>query len=195
MEWNRTTNCSVNKAMTLIRHFVAVLVLVAAAALSPAWAGDDLDTLFAKLRDPASGAKVLSIEPQIWDAWMHQGSNTENEALAKATQTMNLGLFSEADKQLTALVATAPGFAEAWNKRATLYFIMGKLEESLSDITKVLDLEPRHFGALSGRGMIYQKQGKNPEALAAFKDALVVNPTMPGARIAVQQLEKLVPEL
>jgi tetratricopeptide (TPR) repeat protein len=82
-----------------------------------------------------------------------------------------------------------------WNKRATLYFLMGRMEDSLKDIDKTLDLEPRHFGALSGRGMIYQKLGKNPEALAAFKEALSMNPNMVGAKLAVQQLEKLVPEL
>jgi tetratricopeptide (TPR) repeat protein len=195
MEWNRTTGCDVNPFMKNTSGLVVAFALLLMATLGTARAADDLDTLFAKLRDPATGAQVLSIEPKIWDAWMHQGSNAENEALAKATNTMNLGLFAEADKQLTALVAKAPGFAEAWNKRATLYFLMGKMDESLADIIKVLDIEPRHFGALSGRGLIYQRQGKNPEALAAFKDALAVNPTMTGARIAVQKLEKLVPEL
>lgn len=173
----------------------AVLLLALFAGLGVAVAQDDLDTLFAKLRDPATGANALRIEPQIWDAWMHGGSTTENEALAKATAAMNYGLLTEADKQLTALVTAAPGFAEAWNKRATLYFLMGKLDASLGDINKVMDLEPRHFGALSGRGMIYQKQGKNAEALAAFKEALGMNPNMTGAGIAVRQLEKLVPEL
>lgn len=174
---------------------VLLLLLALFAGPGLAVAADDLDTLFAKLRDPASGSNVLRIEPLIWDAWMHGSNDRDNEALAKATLAMNSGLFAEADRQLSALVVAAPGFAEAWNKRATLYFLMGKMDASLADISKVLDLEPRHFGALSGRGMIYQRLGKNPEALTAFKDALAVNPTMPGARIAVKQLEKLVPEL
>ncbi len=155
----------------------------------------ELDTLFAKLRDPSMGAKVLSIEPQIWDAWTHSGTDAENEQLAKATASMNLGAFEQADKQLTAMVATSPNYPEAWNKRATLYFLMGRMEDSLKDITTTLDLEPRHFGALSGRGMIYQRLGRNAEALTAFKEALSINPNMPGATIAMKQLEKLVPEL
>jgi tetratricopeptide (TPR) repeat protein len=195
MEWNQKGNCDVIRFMSMTKKICAIIAMLMVTSLGAARAGDNLDTLLAQLRDPASGPLVLRIEPQIWDAWMHQGSDAENEALAKATQALNLGQFAEAEKQLTALVTSAPSFAEAWNKRATLYFVMGKLEESLIDITKVLDLEPRHFGALSGRGMIYQKQGKNPEALAAFKDALSVNPTMTGARIAVKQLEKLLPEL
>lgn len=182
-------------SMFRIPAMVLGLLLALFAGLGSAMAQDDLDTLFAKLRDPATGSNVLRIEPLIWDAWMHGGTNAENEALAKATQAMNVGLFNEADTQLSALVVSAPGFAEVWNKRATLYFIMGRMDKSLADIDKVVELEPRHFGALSGRGMIYQRLGKNPEALAAFKDALAVNPMMPGARIAVQQLEKLVPEL
>jgi tetratricopeptide (TPR) repeat protein len=93
------------------------------------------------------------------------------------------------------MLATSPNYAEVWNKRATLYYLMGRMDDSLNDIKKTLDLEPRHFGALSGRGMIYQRMGKNPEALAAFKEALSINPKMPGARLAVQELEKLLPEL
>lgn len=177
---------------------IAVLLLALFAGLGGAVAGPpqgDLDTLFAKLRDPATGAQVLSIEPQIWDAWMHFGTDAENEQLAKATQSMNLGAFELAEQQFTAMLATSPNYAEVWNKRATLYFLMGRMDDSLKDIEKTLDLEPRHFGALSGRGMIYQKLGKNPEALAAFKEALSMNPNMVGAKLAIQQLEKLVPEL
>lgn len=155
----------------------------------------ELDTLFAKLRAPDVGSEALRIEPQIWSLWMQGGSAADNDKLALATQSMNIGAFELADKQMTELLGTSPNFSEAWNKRATLYFLMGRLDASLSDIIKVLELEPRHFGALSGRGMILQRQGKNAEALAAYKEALDMNPNMPGPRIAVQQLEKLVPEL
>lgn len=155
----------------------------------------ELDSLFGKLRDPTIGSDAMRIERQIWDNWLHQGSDAENEALAKATLTMNIGDFKSADKMLTALVGASPNFAEAWNKRATLYFLMGRYDDSLSDIVKTLDLEPRHFGALAGRGMIYQRLGRDADALAAFKDALAVNPTMMGAGMAVKELEKKSPEL
>jgi tetratricopeptide (TPR) repeat protein len=175
-----------------------LLLLVLLTGWGSAMAGPpqaDLDTLFAKLRDPAIGAEVLRIEPQIWEAWMHAGTDAENEQLAKAIATMNMGAFALAEQQFTAMLTTSPNYAEVWNKRATLYFLMGRTDDSLNDIVKTLDLEPRHFGALSGRGMIYQKLGKNAEALAAFKEALGMNPNMVGAKLAVQQLEKLVPEL
>jgi tetratricopeptide (TPR) repeat protein len=162
---------------------------------SPVSADGKLDSLFAKLQDPAIGSEVLRIEPQIWDSWTHAGTMEQNEKLAKAMASMNVGDGPGALKQLDALVVEAPQFAEAWNKRATLYFLLGRMEDSLADIVTTLELEPRHFGALSGRGMIYMRQGKNPEALAAFREALVINPSMTGAKLSIQQLEKLVPEL
>jgi tetratricopeptide (TPR) repeat protein len=155
----------------------------------------ELDTLFGKLRDPAIGSDAMRVEQQIWDIWLHGGTYGQNESLAKATLAMNFGDYKAADRLMTELLLTAPQFPEVWNKRATLYFLMGRYEESLADIVKTLDLEPRHFGALAGRGMIYQRLGRDAEALAAYKDALSVNPIMPGARMAVKELEKKSPEL
>jgi Tfp pilus assembly protein PilF len=175
-----------------------MIIVLMFAGLSSAFAqqaSPELDRLFAKLRDPATGSEVLRIEPQIWSLWMKGGTEAHNDKLALATASMNLGAFALADKQLTELLVSAQNFPEAWNKRATLYYLMGRLDESLADIEKVLDLEPRHFGALSGRGLIYQRQGKNAQALTAFREALAINPTMVSAKLSVQQLEKLVPEL
>lgn len=174
---------------------IIALLLAGLTNASAQQSSPELDTLFARLRAPDVGSEALRIEPKIWSLWMQGGSAADNDKLAIATQSMNIGAFELADKQMTELLATTVNFAEAWNKRATLYFLMGRLDDSLADIVKVLDLEPRHFGALSGRGMILQRQGKNAEALAAYKEALNMNPTMVGPRIAVQQLEKLVPEL
>jgi tetratricopeptide (TPR) repeat protein len=156
---------------------------------------DELDSLFAKLRDPATGSEVLRIEPKIWSLWMSQGSALENQQLAEATDAMGIRAYPKSLEKLNALIVASPNFSEAFNKRATLYYLIGRYDESLEDITKTLDLEPRHFGALSGRGMVFLKQGKNAEALRAFKEALAINPTMTGTKLSVQQLEKLLPEL
>jgi tetratricopeptide (TPR) repeat protein len=172
--------------------FVALLLV---SSLSPVFAQSELDTLFAKLRDPKVGSNVLRIEPQIWSEWMAGGTPEENEALIKATASMNLADFAGAEKQLNAILEKTQTFPEVWNKRATLYFLMGRFDESLADIVKTLDLEPRHFGALSGRGMIYQRLGKEAQAIEAFKDALSIHPNLLGAKISLQQLEKSSPEL
>jgi tetratricopeptide (TPR) repeat protein len=179
----------------LVALFLPVSIGGQSVAANTSTASVELDTLFAKLRDPSIGSDAMRVERQIWELWLHGGSDAENEALAKATLAMNFGDFKAADKLLSDLLVTAPRFAEAWNKRATLYFLMGRYEESLQDIVKTLDLEPRHFGALAGRGMIYQRLGRDADALAAFKNALAVNPIMPGAGLAVKQLEKKSPEL
>ncbi len=189
--------------MHIARLILALLMLATPAGLTSAMAetpatqapSANLDILFAKLHDPAIGSDAMRIEKQIWDLWLHQGTDAQNESLAKATLAMNLADFATAETMLTELISKNPNFAEAYNKRATLYFIMTRYEASLSDIVKTLDLEPRHFGALAGRGMIYQRLGRDREALAAFKDALAVNPNMTGAGMAVKALEKKSPEL
>jgi tetratricopeptide (TPR) repeat protein len=158
-----------------------------------------LDALFGKLQvkpeDSISSAAALQIESQIWTIWMQGHSPEETTQLALASQAMEMRNFDQCEKQLNSLLANGSNHAEVWNKRATLYFIVGKDAESLADIQKTLDIEPRHFGALSGRAMIYMRQRKYPEALAAYREALAINPHMTGARAAVQQLESLMPDL
>ncbi len=174
---------------------LALSILLFVSSHSLVLAQSDLDTLFGKLRDPDIGSEVLRVEPQIWAGWMAGGTAEENDALVRATASMNLADFASAENQLNAILAKTQNFPEVWNKRATLYFMMGRYEESLADIVRTLDLEPRHFGALSGRGMIYQRLGKDVDALYAFKEALQIHPNLPGARLAVNQLEKASPEL
>lgn len=178
----------------LVVFLVALLTLHAGNRMAFAQS-NDLDQLFAKLREPTTSTTAVSIETQIWNLWMHGGTHAENEALAKATLAMNSGNTAEAERQLNVLISQTQSFPEAYNKRATLYFLMGRYDDSLSDIVRTLDLEPRHFGALSGRGMIMQRLGRDAEAIAAFKEALTMNPTMEGAKAALRLLEKQSPDL
>lgn len=156
---------------------------------------EELDTLFAKLRKKGDGAASRETEGRIWELWMQSDSSADDLVLARATAAMNTGNFKESEELLNGLVANSESYAEAWNKRATLYFLMGRFDDSLADIVKTLDLEPRHFGALSGRGMIYARQGKLRDALTSYREALAINPHMPGATAAVRQLEQLFPDL
>jgi tetratricopeptide (TPR) repeat protein len=188
-----------NPGMRLAPIALAVSLLLAPPALSAGETtqqrAEELDKLFAQLRKPGDDAAARQIENRIWLLWMQSDSSAADLILARATAAMNAGDFRRSEELLNRLIADNPSYAEAWNKRATLYFLMGRFDDSLADIVRTLDLEPRHFGALSGRGMIYARQGKLREALASYREALAINPHMPGATAAVRQLEQLFPDL
>ena len=107
--------------------------------------------------------------------------------MSQASATMAGAVFDCALVMLTGIIKDYPDYSEGWNQRATLYYMMGQLDASLDDIAKTLALEPRHFGALSGRVMIELKQGKRPEALKDMIAALAIDPYL--------ETRKLFPEL
>jgi tetratricopeptide (TPR) repeat protein len=149
-----------------------------------------LDKLFGRLQVAKTDEEAKVAEQAIWRLWMHSGSPTDDLLLEQAVKAMNARDYSGARSILDVLIDHAPKFAEAWNRRATINYITGKLDQSLSDIDKVLELEPRHFGALSGLGMIRKDRGDERGALEAFRDALAINPYMSNVRDAVRALEK-----
>jgi tetratricopeptide (TPR) repeat protein len=161
-----------------------------APALSQAQMREDLlDSLFARLRMAHSGREAKLAEDAIWKMWMSSDSPSAEAMLTQATKAMGAEQNDAALLILGNLVSLQPQFAEAWNKRATLYFTMHQYAQSLADIDKVLDLEPRHFGALAGLGMIKLQQGDLPGALSAYKRALSINPNMPGVKHAIEEIE------
>jgi tetratricopeptide (TPR) repeat protein len=149
---------------------------------------DMLDSLFARLRSVNSPQESQIVEAAIWQLWMKSESPTAEVLLGQAVSALAAGEQLASLAILDRLVRVHPEFAEAWNKRATVYFMVGRYSDSLADINRVLDLEPRHFGALSGLGMIKREQGDLKGALAAFRDALAVNPQLEGAKQAVDEL-------
>lgn len=151
---------------------------------------EQLDILFARLYT-SKGNDTEGLVLKIWSLWGANDSPTAEVLLGQAARAMNDGAPAEALKILDRVIGANPDFAEAWNKRATLYFMMKRDEASLKDIDKVLDLEPRHFGALAGRGMIYQRQKKYAAALDAFREALSLNPGMEQVRESIKALEKI----
>ncbi|MBI2718276.1 MAG: tetratricopeptide repeat protein [Rhizobiales bacterium] len=167
-------------------------VTVPAVTVSPAERrAEQLDALFARLHRETNTDAAKATEQSIWVLWMASDSPTAEVLLQQATKAMNDGAFDPSLKILNRLIGAYPDFAEAWNKRATLYFAMGRYDDSLADIDKVLDLEPRHFGALSGRGMIFEKQKNFGAAIDAFREALGIDPNLAGAKAAVEELEKI----
>ena len=154
----------------------------------------ELDSLFGQLQS-AEASKSKTIEEKIWANWSRSDSVTAELLLGQASRALAAQEYDAALTMLDELLKAAPDFAEAWNRRATLYFQMRRYDQSLADIDKVLELEPRHFGALAGRGMIYMALKKPNEALAAYREALTMNPHMEGVIDVVKRLEKQRPDI
>ncbi len=170
------------------RHAVAALVLLLAG--SAAWAQDDpLADLFADLADP-DNAYWERTESDIQREWSKSGSAAMDMLLKRGERAMEEGDLDAAIAHLTALTDRAPDFAEGWNARATAYFLAGLYGPSVEDIGRVLALEPRHFGALAGLGMILRETGDKEAALAAFRAARAIHPHRPDIDQAVQGLER-----
>jgi tetratricopeptide (TPR) repeat protein len=177
--------------MRLLRLALAVLFLGLAA--TPVLAGpreDQLDKMFARLKDTSSESEASALTQAIWILWTTSEDSNVNDMMRRGIRLMNAQNFGEALDIFDRMVKYAPEFAEGWNKRATVHYMMGNFAESVADIRKTLALEPRHFGALSGLGMINQELERQGDALNAFEEALKVNPYLSGAKQQIQELKK-----
>jgi tetratricopeptide (TPR) repeat protein len=149
-----------------------------------------LDKLFQQLKSAANTEESQPIEEQIWEIWMQSGDQNIDALMAIGVASMNDGDYAQALRAFGRVVDLAPGFAEGWNKRATVLYLMGHYEDSIKDIAKTLALEPRHFGALSGLGLCNAQLDKQKEALDAFERALAINPNMPGIKLDAEEMKK-----
>lgn len=153
---------------------------------------EKLDVLFVKLKNTDNSNQVKLIEQLIWETWIKCKNPTIASLMDKVAIAMQLKNYDEALIIINQVVASGPNYAEGWNKRATIYYLLGRLKESLADINHTLELEPRHFGALSGLGLVYNGLGETSKALLAFERALTINPHLEWAKIEVKRLEPLV---
>ncbi len=176
-------------------RLVAALVLVLAAALAPAAGArqDDprLDALFERLLATAEPAEARHVEASIWGIWNETGDETLDALMARGMLAMNIRAYEAALESFNAVVESAPDFAEGWNMRATLFYKMDRYTESVRDVERTLRLEARHFGALSGMGLISIQLGDEAAALDWFERALAVNPHMTGANANVRVLREI----
>ena len=146
-----------------------------------------LHGLFRSLGD-ASGGRAERIEDEIWRLWMAHRDSTAAFDLERATRALAVLDFPAAERILARLVANNPDFPEAWNKRATLYYMQSRDHECVASIHRTLELEPRHFGALCGLGEIFRSRGETGAALLAFGLALRVHPRLEGVRETTRAL-------
>lgn len=169
-----------------MRYILAFLVCLA----SPLWAADEarLDELFSSLAE-ADETSWEQIEAKIWREWSDSGSPAMDLLLERGREAMTEEDNREAIEHLTALVENAPEFAEGWNARATAYYSAGLVGPAMADIARTLELEPRHFGALSGLGLILEETGHDARALEAYRAALAIHPHKPNLKRAVERLE------
>jgi tetratricopeptide (TPR) repeat protein len=135
-----------------------------------------LDTLFQGLKIAPDEASAKAIEDRIWAVWMASGSDTCNLLINRAKTALDAKDYDLAIKLLNAIIEIKPDYVEAWNRRATAYYMKNDYGHSLADIREVLAREPRHFGALSGLGLILQEIGDDKHALEAYRKALAIDP-------------------
>jgi tetratricopeptide (TPR) repeat protein len=151
-----------------------------------------LDELFARLSETKDESEAKGIVASIERRWMRSGSDTADLLMNRALDALKAGDQALSVELLDRVVTLRPEWAEGWNKRATVFFMMGDMTRSMADIREVLAREPRHFGALAGMGIIMQSTGDTKHAYEAFKKALAVNPFLPDVKSAV---EKMAPEM
>lgn len=172
-------------------HLRAVLTLFFVAFAIPAMADQNdqrLDPLFEKLKAAPDIDAAKEIEFHIWDIWSKANTAGGGVLFRQGVQYMNHGEHEKALVNFNALVEIEPEFAEGWNKRATLHYLMGNYDGSVADIQRTLALEERHFGALSGLGLIYDALDQKEAALKAFRAALEINPKMESIRRRAEEL-------
>ena len=151
-----------------------------------------LDALFTELAKPTNGLNAGTLEREILALWLDADSDSTSYLMDKGMQAMMLGDKETALDMFTVVTKSDPDYAEGWNKRATILYELGQYSESVEDIQKVLDLEPRHFGALAGLGMIFMELDNMEGALEAYRRALRVHPHLSGVRAMIKRLKPLV---
>jgi tetratricopeptide (TPR) repeat protein len=152
----------------------------------------NLDFLFEALKAAPDADSAKLVEGRIWALWLASGSDTTDLLMSRVKAAIEGKDNTLALELLTAVIGLKPAYVEAWNRRATLYFASKDYGKALADIRQVLAREPRHFGALSGLGVIMQEFGEDRLALEAFRRALAVNPHLPKIPDMVKSLAEKV---
>lgn len=149
-------------------------------------AHDRLEALFQRLQAQPLADNGYEIEDEIWETWIAGPERSAGRIMNDAIAAIAQKHYAAAQECLNRLIAVQPDWAEAWNKRATLYFLQGRECESLSDLRRTLELEPRHFGAISGFAQICIHNGDHRSAIIAMDAALQINPHLQGLKAALQ---------
>ncbi|MBF0280060.1 MAG: tetratricopeptide repeat protein [SAR324 cluster bacterium] len=150
----------------------------------------ELIKLFARLHTISDASEIKNTELKIWAIWTKSEREEVNLLMQKGIASMERQDYSNALQIFDKIVEIAPKFAEGWNKRATVHYLLKNYESSITDIKNTLLLEPRHFGAISGLGLVYLAQEQYYQALKAYQKALEVHPSLLGAKYNILVIRK-----
>lgn len=185
--------------MTLLRACLAAVVgLILAASVNAQntraqnnGSGTMLDTLFAKLQTATDPFAIQSLEAAIWEQWTMVPGDAERQLMMRGIAEMQQQELQSAVSTFTRLIEMTPELSEAWNKRATVQWLLGNLSASIADICETIKREPRHFGAYSGLGMIRAQMNEPGRAVAAFQLAKKYNPHIVGLDDEIERLKAM----
>lgn len=181
--------------MTAFRYTLW-LIMTGLCLISPSANADQtdarLDPLFAQLKSITDHRHGTELSNLIWAIWLEVDDIEVRQRLHDGMIAMDGGEFGSALQHFSSLIQRSPGFAEGWNRRATLHYLRGDYASSARDIKQTLLLEPRHFGALSGLGLIMIRLREPDAAIIAFEKALAVNPHAANVRYHLERLRNLV---
>ena len=182
-----------SEALTALESRDAETRRLGAAELAQHGTMQDVPRLAGALRDSDQFVRAIA-ERSLWEVWSRSGDREIDALFANGVQEMSEGLGETAVRTFTRIIERKPDFAEGWNKRATVLYMLGEYQKSLADCDEVMKRNPHHFGALSGYGMIYLKLGDPGRALTYFERALAVNPNLTQVEETAQALRRLLIE-
>tara|TARA_B100002051_G_C16567090_1_gene550660 strand:+ start:135 stop:686 length:552 start_codon:yes stop_codon:yes gene_type:complete len=173
--------------------YFVIFILITSFPANSETKTDELNKLFLKLKTEYNISIASKIESKIWKVWTtHQSNPILTDLLAKGSYYMSRNKLLDAHEIFSKVIKLDPNWAEAWNKRATVLYLMGKYQLSQNDIDKVLSLEKRHFGALSGQGLVQSSLKNYQLAIDSYVEAHKIYPAMKSPIIMIERLKKLV---
>jgi tetratricopeptide (TPR) repeat protein len=179
-----------NQALSDLQSTSAQIRYNAVSRLANIGTMPDADLVLAKLKDEDEVVRI-SASAAVWKIWSRSGNPAIDVQFSKGLRLMQATKLDEAVDVFSSIIKKQPQFAEAWNKRATLYFMQGKLSLSMSDCDEVIKRNRNHFGALSGYGQIQAQLGELEKAIEYFEKALAINPNLLGTAESIQKLKEL----
>ncbi len=166
----------------LLGPALLVALISFGAAASADQRDPSLPTLFKFLKSAKQSEQASLVEDKIWQIWAATGDPKLDRLMVTSSEAMERADYKRALRDIDMILRAKPDFAEGWNKRATVHYLMGEYEQAIADIDRTLELEPRHFGALSGLGMSNLKLGRDAAAADAFRRLLAISPLYPNAK-------------